>query len=734
MSVISRLPLSLRLAVRQLRAERLASALTAAALAVPSIGALVALIALRVDNGRTYINNDGTIVDEVPAFGGSVGFLLAIAPIATLVAVIIAAIVAAATLVRSRSQDHTLALLAIAGADTTLRFRIASARGILLGILAAIIAAIVGTAGGLLYAALFLPDRAEYGFPTIAAATTALASIPVAWVASVVPLAGPNQRSVLAELRGIPSPVARRWQRTRSGRLLVILGFACGLAALAVGLTGNAVLPDSPLSAFFLAAYSLAVPAVVLVIIGASLQAPTAFAAIEKALGRANSPRASAIRLAARDAATSPARTVPIIGTIMLVCFIFTAFTTFSRSSAETNVVDYPWSLQLNQSAVHLIDQNWSETSDVANPAPIDNIDEIKAIFDSTLDVDSRVLRGVKGPYYGQPIDDDKGMPGRMEIAFPARGLPTPRLATDGPCATGTLAGAMSPTQCARPEPWYFPLSDVDRTLWVGDVDDLTVILGHAPDTETRAAFERGDAIVFDARYVDGSSHLTLDWFGPQQFVPENEPGEFLPTGTPLRTKSVSATVAPLSHPIAFGALLSTETADDLGLVSEPSLLLAQLDSAPSESEQQQADDAIYSASDESVFPTFELGPSRPDPVWVFGALLIALGGSLAIAITAVGLARFENRGAIKTLTSLGAEPRIGSRVSGWYATLVVGYATVIGTVSAILLTLPSWPGLVNPFWPGPLLEVGVLAVGVPLIAAAIASALPDGRVSRTRR
>jgi hypothetical protein len=64
----------------------------------------------------------------------------------------------------------------------------------------------------------------------------------------------------------------------------------------------------------------------------------------------------------------------------------------------------------------------------------------------------------------------------------------------------------------------------------------------------------------------------------------------------------------------------------------------------------------------------FELGPSQPDYAWSRGALLLALGMTLAVSITAVGLARVEGRGTGRTLGALGAAPGIRRRMSGWYA------------------------------------------------------------------
>ena len=63
--------------------------------------------------------------------------------------------------------------------------------------------------------------------------------------------------------------------------------------------------------------------------------------------------------------------------------------------------------------------------------------------------------------------------------------------------------------------------------------------------------------------------------------------------------------------------------------------------------------------------------------------------------------------------------------MSGWYALIVVGFATLSGTLIGILpayLGMFAWAGTPLPV---PVLELGLLAFAVPLVVAAVAWLTP---------
>jgi hypothetical protein len=80
----------------------------------------------------------------------------------------------------------------------------------------------------------------------------------------------------------------------------------------------------------------------------------------------------------------------------------------------------------------------------------ISDPDAIVAALEGAVDLsEARILHGAQGPFYGAPVDDDKGYSGRQRMVFPPGGLPHPESATDGPC--GERPRPRCPNGGARP-------------------------------------------------------------------------------------------------------------------------------------------------------------------------------------------------------------------------------------------------------------------------------------------
>ena len=702
------LPLAFRLALRRLRTEKLSTALSALALSIPAA-------ALLVVHTATLNPANGISGDEAAA-----GVMVAlISPLFIALGAIAGSMVAAAALARSRGHERMLVLLETIGASRGLRFRVASASGILTGLLAAAIAIVIGIPVSLLYVILVVRPESAPTLSGTAVVLTAVVALVVSWVSSIALLVRSRSRSLVAELRDVPTPALRPLTsgltRGRTGRITIVAGVGLAMVSSGFQLARFTIDLSSDWSIVIALGLQAALPAGVLIAVGAILQAPAFFALV----GRRT--RSTSVRLAARDAVLSSGRAIAAVSAVLLITLTIGSYSTLFRATSAIDEQTYPWSFQLGQVAIDTIDQGWRGEDTPIDPQPSDRAADAKAALDSYLGVESRELDAVKGPFYGSPVDDYEGYPGRLEMVFPTDGLPTPRVDDDA-CEARELAD----WRCA-PSQLAFELDSIRRSIWVGDAADLAAILGATPDAGLIDALDRGDALVFDARYLSENDTVSLDWFGPDQFTPENEPGEFLPAGAPLRTETLQGTLIPLEHALDYGLFVSDATAEQLGLVAEPSRLIASTDRLLSTDEFTALDSAIMAATSTSpddtgmLYPRVEVGPNRLDAVWPIGAIVLGFGASLAIAVAAVGLVRFEGRRSTRTLRALGAVADIGSRVSAWYALIVIGYASVIGTGVAILLTATLWRQGVNPFWPGPLLELGVLGLGVPLLAALIA-------------
>ena len=113
-----------------------------------------------------------------------------------------------------------------------------------------------------------------------------------------------------------------------------------------------------------------------------------------------------------------------------------------------------------------------------------------------------------------------------------------------------------------------------------------------------------------------------------------------------------------------------------------------------------------------------ESGPD--DIVGVAAWVLVGVSGAIALTASAIaiGLARIDGRRDEAILGAMGATRRLRRAVSFWQAVLHAGIGAVVGAGLGLLaagaLALPGGPMLFAP----PLLQLGIAALGVPLVIA----------------
>lgn len=699
-----RLPLPLRLAARQLRTGWATFLLGAAFLALPT----TILVVVTIVAGSTEHPVVTAVVTTATA--ATLAFPLALA---------IVALVGANLLMAARRSERTFALLGSVGAPPGALFRIVSSTGLLSGITAAVVTVIVGVPAAWLSLGAIAP--VDIGV----VALLATAAVAIGWSASVVPGLVAAKVDAVRVLRGLPAPARGRWRTDRIGLVLTVIGFGALLLDTTGALLLRAVYTGQEQPAFWVGALSGVATAalgqlgILLVVVGVALAMPALFRMLSRRLGNSS----LAARLAARDAERGWNRSVSAGVTVLVTTFAIGSYLALGAVSSSPEA--HRWQLQEGQIAVSLIDPDYR--GGLVDPHPIANIPAVEAALREAADpTELRTLEGVQGPFYGWPVEENEGYSGRQELVFPEGGLPHPRLADPDVCSVEQLPA----WRCAprhHYDTWYFPLSPDTPRIWVGDTADLRLVLGGDVDPETSDALARGEAIVFDPRYLSEDGTVTIDWAG-EEFVPEDEPGEFLPAGPPLRSETIAGHLVPLDHALDYGVFLSRTAAADLGLDAQPSRLLGALPQPLTGD----ARTAVVEAVTDAVVPTtgnrdlwlnvmVESGPSKPAAAWIVGALLVAIGVGLAVSLVAVGLARIEGRVTDRTMAALGADPGIRRRISGWYALIVVGLPAVIGTVLAVVSTTLTTAGL-GPVAAGlPWLELVLLAIGVPVLASLIA-------------
>ncbi|MET1051683.1 MAG: FtsX-like permease family protein [Mycetocola sp.] len=699
---------ALRLAVRHLGRNRAASAVSAVALAIP-LGAVVAVAVIAP-------------AAEPAGFGGgwTLSMVLATAQFALLALLLVGAMVAAAMLVSVRRNERMLALLSAVGATPRTLLIVISAQGILLGAGGGVIAVGLGFIAGTL-----VSGETPGAGAVATAIATLLASVLAGWAMSLVPAFATQGIQTAAALRDAPRPPRTSKTRGRAGHWVALAGLGTLAIGAVAGLSG-AALNDSPLATLLqTAGMLLATPGALALLLGIALALPAIFRAIGH---RAHTP-GSALRFAARDAERGGSRSLATAASVMAACFLISSYLSFFAANEVWAKETYAWTLQQNQVAVDLIVYPETPGDGILERDIIDDpaaLADVTGIIEESFDTDEpRVIMGVPGPHWGLPVDDVEGYSGSYPVRFPTGGLPHPRLQPDGACAVAADDGGPAESLCAE-HPYAFELPQLTPTIWAVDADDLALILGRDPDAATKAAFDAGSAIVLDPRYFSADGTVTVDWWGAAQFVPENEPGEFLPTGTPLSTVTLDGVTVEQEHPTDFGVVVSTETASAAGLDTVAARILAQSPRWPDDATTRSAGEEL-AAVDERLGLITEHGPERPDHRWSWGATGIAAGIILVLALASIGLSRFDGSRTDATLHALGAGAGIRRRINAWYALLVAGLGAIAGTTAGALSIFCTAFALGSSAPQLPVGQLAVVALAAPLLAAGVAWLLPVG-------
>jgi putative ABC transport system permease protein len=711
-----RMPLPLKLAARQFAREWRASAISAIFLGLP----ITALIAVNIVSG----NEEGCARDEcgVRAAGITVGTGAVLLPLVLAVVVMIAA----SLLVVVRRNERMLALLSSAGASPSTLFQLVSWNGVVTGACAAALAVIAGPPIAWLWLG------AVTTFSPITVLGLALLCVALGWVASAVPAMVASAVDANRILRGMPRPQRGEWRTDRIGVVIVGSGAAALIVGTVIARIGQQAYLQQAQPPFWvgaiggLGASALTGVAPLLMIIGLLLMLPRMF----RMIGSATRRFGVAVRLATRDAERQWNRSVSAAAAVLVTTFAISSYISLATMSTADSAENHWWELQEGQFAVSLIDPGYGNA--VLDPRTVDDPEGLASRVGDVVDTEGlRILSGVQGPYYGTPVEDIERYSGRQEMSFPAEGLPHPRIPEKNICGVEQIAG----WRC-EPLPYYhplaFPLDARTPTIWVGDNEDLRLILGGVVDDSTLDALDRGDALVLDARYLSADGMVTIDWHD-SDFVPENEPGEFLPSGKPLRSETLPGQLVPLEHRLDYGVFLSERAADALGLTAEPARLLGAFSDPPVASDSYDAYLSLGDAAGGTAEILIESGPSEPEPGWITGALLLSGGITLAVTLVAVGLARVDGRATDRTLAALGADPGTRRRISGLYALVVVGTASILGTAVGIAGASSSMVSFGGSIAALPWRELGILALVGPLAAAGLTLLAPPAATARAR-
>lgn len=687
---------------------------------------------------RSVILGDGPTpgarASDLNAFGYSGGSLAIAALIGGFLMMQVVLLAAAAFMVGARQQQRALAVLASVGGDRRLMRATVTAGGIVLGLVGGLIGVGFGIAGAAAAIPL-LSDGRALSFPgfhvdPLPLLVVLAAAVLAGWAAAAVPARIASRVDVVSALRGARRPAPPR-RATRVLSVTVIIG---GLALLAIGgivLVVVRTLDTYPPEADAIAIASIGMGGVI-VQLGLVLQLPAILRLLARATGRARTP----LRLAARDAGRNSARTVPVTAAVMTTVFLSTfIMSMLSAAQQETNDT-YRTSYPANLVAVSvLVYDPIAETE-----GTFDNVDGVRAAIQ---DIAPSARTAIVASSPGEPQFSYDSVTGDPSLLSQSEGTTIAQVfPADEQCRDVTASAvAGEPGGCAAPRDDLQDLtfgSAIRGDIAIGAVEDLQLFSGMTFTDDARRTLDGGGAVALSPLLVD-DGEVAIDRFAAEAFLGDRGGAPNLASVDPESTDTLPAVVqTPEGLPPAR-ILILPSTAERIGLEVRTELVIAQLDSPPTLAQR----DAVTAISQEltgdpyRLYTYFETGPPDTSTLGTWALVAISAVIALAASSIAIGLARIDGRRDEAILGAMGATRSLRRAVSLWQAILLAGVGSLIGAGLGVLtagaLALPGGP---MPFAP-PLLQLVIVAVGVPLLIgvgawllAGRSTALPTDRTA----
>jgi hypothetical protein len=555
----------------------------------------------------------------------------------------------AAFAVSMRRRQHTLALIAATGAER----RELTGIGLASGAWHGLGAGAVGVPLGMLAAWAFIGAQLHWGG---AEGQSAVWGYHVVWwhmaaavgfgvlaalLASFIPALTSSGVDVIAALRGSQRPRSPKAWPGYVGAALVVA--SAGMFVVAAHLTDSVL--DHPSgeasSPARLTATVAQLTAVALAFVGVLMALPRLLGW----MARVGSWLGLGARIAARDAARSPGRTVPVIAAIAVTVTLgATTYLTEARYEQDFQK-DLVHQVPLGVGQIYLAQWGDSDTPTYLDPAVFeaDLSRIIPAATFHPMNMWQNPWDGAPGPYYAVTVP-------------PQNVCLENRANADGTVPNPTMRQIAEDPNCADPV-------GTDVTLVAtGDAALLALLLGHEPSEAALDALDSGGLVSFFPQLVVDGKASVANWDG----------GITRTDGFTLD----AVTEVPTDRSSLALAMVSPETAAAHGIVTEPSMLLVTKPGGLTQADGDAAN-AVLVAHDVSMVVQWPFG-EYADVIAASSLIAVALIALFATGL-ALGLARAEARRDDFTLASLGASPALAKRVSGWQAALSVFLALVIG-------------------------------------------------------
>ncbi|TFC31162.1 FtsX-like permease family protein [Cryobacterium sp. TMT1-3] len=263
----------------------------------------------------------------------------------------VALLAGAAFTVGARTQQRTLATLASVGGDKRMLIGVVSFGGVILGALGAALGTVLGLTGAWIFMQISANgSAARYpGFHLDVVSFIVIAGFAVlaGWCAATVPARAAGRIDVLAALRGAQRPPRVTRRRTVAGLVLLALGAVIAVIGGVVERAAYMPVYQIRLVNFGIA---LIIAGPVIMQIGAVLIVPM----ILRWAARVASRVGPGARLATRDVARNPGRSVPALAAIMSCVFVATFAMTLISTLQLNSTTDYIYGAPLPTASVSL--------------------------------------------------------------------------------------------------------------------------------------------------------------------------------------------------------------------------------------------------------------------------------------------------------------------------------------------------------------------------------------------
>ncbi|MEU7026494.1 ABC transporter permease [Streptomyces sp. NPDC046275] len=659
---------------------------------------------------------------------GDAAALAAVGTIVGLAMLEICLLAGPAFAVGARRSRRQLGLVGANGGDRRHIRAIVLSGGLVIGAAAAL----VGTVLALLLTFVLRPLLEEYmgqrfgGFTIRPLELLGIAGLAVltGLLSAIVPAVTASRQTVLASLTG------RRGVR-RSSRVLPVLGLIAVALGAVIALYGS-VFTDQ-----------------VLMVAGGSAIAELGVVALTPALvglfGRGGRWLPLSPRLALRDAVRNRSRTAPAVAAVLAAVAGTVAVSTYAASRDAQGLNEYQPKLPYGAVAAIVTEEGGRDAPAVR--------DAVQRFFPVDLRVDvSRIS-------VGKPGCDSWGGGqgcGRFEIVTPpANECPLWAPTKDGSDPSERFTPAERTK--LRTEDWRCRGMEgegvyVEGNMLIADAPILKVL--GITDPGAAKALAEGKLVSFSAPQVDRKTHtvgirLITDMEAYDKAAQDNKP-------LPGEVKSFPAYQVPGS-PRSYGvqSILTPAAAKAAGLTTAPMGAYFTTDRLPSTEQRQRLDGEIAKLGSQ-VELTLEEGYVSKNSLVLLALTVFAGLVTIGAAGIATGLAQADAEADLKTLSAVGAPPRVRRTLSGFQCGVVAAMGVVLGSAAGVLPAVAlrlteereavrfyeqsvaeGWGGTEGP----PVLPIVVpwetlaaLLVAVPLGAALLAALVTRSRGALARR